>query len=134
MYHSKTWDEDKWNIHSHSYNSSKYGSGSPLDKDEKKYHEPKYGSKDGDVSSDYMKKEDSKEKDEKKKDEMFEDAEEKKENAELKEEDIQFKAAKQVFAESKNEQKKIAKKDINGIEEAIKKAIEDEKKIILMDK
>ena len=124
MYHAKLWDEDKWNIHSSSYNSSK---------DDKKYHEQKYGSQEKDLSSDYMKKEDAKEKDEKKKDEFFEGLEEKNEKKELKEEDVQFTAAKQVFAEQHRETQKIQmKKNIDSIEEAIRKAIDEEKKIIIM--
>ena len=134
MYHSKLWDEDKWNIHSSSYNSSKYTSGpSEGKKDDKEYHEQKYG-QEKDLSSDYMKKEDAKEKDEKKKDDLFEELEGKNEKKELKDEDIQFTAAKQVFSEHQHEAKKEqTKKSINSIEEAIRKAIEEEKKVILMD-
>ena len=117
MYHAKLWDEDKWNIHSQSYSSSKYGSVFSEDKKEdKKYHEQKYGQADKEVSSDYMKKDEAKEKED------------------IKEDDIQFKAAKQVFSEQQHEMKKPArKKDINTIEDAIKKAIEEEKKVIVMD-
>ena len=135
MYHAKLWDEDKWNIHSSSYNSSKYGNIISSDKKEdKKYHEQKYGQADKDVSSDYMKKDEAREKDEKKKDNLFEELEEKKEKEELKEDEIQLKAAKQVFSEQQREIKKTArKKDISTIEDAIKKAIEEEKKVIVMD-
>ena len=136
MYHAKLWDEDKWNIHSQSYSSSKYGSVFSEDKKEdKKYHEQKYGQAAKEVSSDYMKKDEAKEKDERKQDDLFEELkEEKKEKEDLKEDDIQFKAAKQVFSEHQREMKKQArKKDINTIEDAIKKAIEEEKKVIVMD-
>jgi len=131
MYKAKLWDEDKWDIHSKGYNSSKYNAGAG--KDDKKYHEQAYGSKEKDPSSDYMRKEDSKEKEDKKKEELFDAAEEKKKE-EIKEEDIPFRAARQVFNEMQKEMKKPAqKKDVNSIEDAIKKAIEEEKKVIVMD-
>ncbi len=132
MYKTKLWDEDKWNIHE-GYKSSKYGSMLPSDKKEgKDYHEQKYGSEKN-LSSDYMRKEDTKDKD--KKDVMFEEPEEEKKNTEeIKEDDISFKAAKQLFAEHRDESKKeTKKKDKSSIEDAIKKAIEEEKKLIVMD-
>ena len=134
MYHAKIWDEDKWNIHSKSYGSSKYGN---IFKDGKKeddnaYHEQKYGQKEGN-SSDYMKKEEQKEKDEKKDDFFDSIDDDKKEKNELKDEDIPFKAAKQVFSENKDKQKAEKKKDMSSIDDAIKKAIEQEKKVIVMD-
>ena len=135
MYKAKLWDEDKWNIHE-GYKSSKYGSIAPSDKKEgKAYHEQKYGSSEKSLSSDYIRKEDAKEKEENKKDSLFEEVEEEKKGKEdLKEEDIQFKAARQVFAEHRDEAKKEAnKKDKSTIEDAIKKAIEEEKKVIVMD-
>ncbi|MBI2655555.1 hypothetical protein HYX06_03980 [Candidatus Woesearchaeota archaeon] len=133
MYKAKLWDEDKWNIHE-GYKSSKYGSITPSDKKESKaYHEQKYGSE-KDISSDYMKKEDAKEKEESKKDALFEELEEEKKKEEVKEEELPFKAAKQIFSEHKNEPKREpGKKDKSTIEDAIKKAIEDEKKVIMMD-
>lgn len=137
MYKIKLWDEDKWNIHSSSYNSSKYGNLTSEDKKEdKKYHEQKYGSKEKDVSSDYMRKEDAKEKDDKDKTpEIFDNLEEgKNKNQEIKEDEIPIKAAKQVFNESRYEAKKAEeKKDVKTIEDAIKKAIEEEKKVIILD-
>ena len=133
MYHAKLWDEDKWNIHSSSYNSSKYSNNSTdSKKEDKKYHEQNYGNE-KDISSDYMRNKDSKEKEEKK-NEPLEELEEKNEKQEIKDEDIPFKAAKQVFSESQREIKKPAeKKDKNTIEDAIKKAIDEEKKVIIMD-
>ena len=135
MYHAKIWDEDKWNIHSKSYGSSKYGN---IFKDGKKeedkaYHEQKYGQKDSGSSSDYMRKEEQKEKDDKKDDFLDAVDEDKKEKNELKEEDIPFKAAKQVFSENKGRPKEEKKKDLSTIDDAIKKAIEQEKKVIVMD-
>ena len=137
MYKAKLWDEDKWNIHSSSYNSSKYANIlSDGMKDEKKYHEQKYGAKEKNLSSDYVRKE---EKDaaseDKKKNSIFEDAEEDKQKEQnLSEEEIPFKAAKQIFNERKFESKKTeAKKDVSSIEDAIKKAIQKEKDVIIMD-
>lgn len=133
MYKAKLWDEDKWNIHSSSYNSSKYSAPTDSKKDDKKYNEQKYGQKEGNVSSDYIKKQDDKEKDDKAN--IFEDfEEEKKEKPGMDEEEIPFKAAKQVFNESKYEAKKTEKrKNTSTIEDAIKNAIEGEKKVIIMD-
>ena len=130
MYKMKLWDEDKWNIHSSGYHSSKSGGS-----DDKKYHEKKYGSKEKEDSSDYMRREEGKEKDEEKRETIFENLEEAKpEKEEMKEDEIPFKAAKQIFNESRLEAKKAdKKKDIHSIEEAIKKAIEDEKKVVVMD-
>ncbi len=134
MYKAKLWDEDKWNIHE-GYKSSKYSTALPSDKKEDKaYHEQKYGSEKN-LSSDYMRKEDAKEKEESKKDALFEELkEEKKGKEEIKEEEIHFKAAKQIFSEHKTEAKKNPnKKDRSTIEDAIKKAIDEEKKVIMMD-
>lgn len=132
----KLWDEGKWNIHSSSYNSTKYSSAFSEDrKEDKKYHEQKYGSKEKSASSDYMRKHE--EKDEKEKnpshfDVAIEEKNEKKQD--LEEESVPFKAAKELFNESGYETKKSEKKkEINSIEEAIKKAIEGEKEVIVMD-
>ena len=131
MYKTKFWQEEKWDIHSSEYHTSKYehsGSDHGIG-----YSEQKYGSKDGDLSSDYLKKNDSAENDEKK-ERLFSDLEETSKKEDLKEEDLPFKAAKQVFNESRNEPKKIQpKKDVKTIDDAIKKAIEQEKKVIMMD-
>ena len=78
MYKAKLWDENKWNIHSSGYNSSKYSAFSDGKKDDKKYSEQKYGQKEGDVSSDYVRKQDEKEKESKNKANVFEDFEEEK--------------------------------------------------------
>ena len=130
MYKAKLWDEDKWNIHSSSYNSPKDITFS----DEKKYNEQKYGLKEKNVSSDYMRRDEQKEKEDKEKDSIFEDMEEKNEKQEIKDDEVQFKAAKQIFDKNGFGSKKIKqKKEINTIEDAIKKAIEDEKKVIIME-
>lgn len=121
MYKAKLWDEDKWNIHSSSYASSKYGNiFSDGKKDDKKYHEQKYGTR---------------EKDKKDENTIFSDIEEdKKEEQDIKEDEIPFKAAKQLFSENNYENKKSEQKqDIKTIEDAIKKAIEEEKKVVIMD-
>ena len=137
MYKAKLWDEDKWNIHSSSYNSNKYGNIFAEDKkDDKKYHEQKYGTKEKNASSDYVRKEEKNESDEEKsRNSLFEgfEDEKQKDQKELNEEEITFKAAKQIFSEKKYGTKKEKKKDINSIEDAIKKAIEEEKKVIVMD-
>ncbi len=137
MYKVKLWDEDKWDIHSGSYSPSKYGSAFRDDKrDDKKYHEQKYGQKEKDVSSDYMRRQDEKEKEEKDKSHgIFEEMEEEKDRKqELKEEEIPLKAAKQVFGEGRHWLKKTSdKKDVKTIEDAIKEAIEEEKKVIIID-
>ena len=135
MYHAKLWDEDKWNIHSSTYNPAKYGSIFKDDKkEEKKYHEQKYSPGEKDVSSDYIRPEDHRERDEKKSEDIFDSPDEEKKDLNIREEEIPIKAAKQVFAESIKERNKITKKkDVNSIEEAIKKAIEEEKKLIIMD-
>ena len=130
MYKAKLWDEDKWNIHSSSYNSSKDATFS----DEKKYNEQKYGLKEKNVSSDYMRRDEQKEKEDKDRDAIFGSMEEKDEKQEIKEDELQFKAAKQIFNENVPGSKKIKeKREINTIEDAIKKAIEEEKKVIIMD-
>ena len=135
MYQAKLWDEDKWNIHSGSYAGSKYGSAAHGEKkDDKNYHEQKYGSEEKNLSSDYLKKDEQKQKDEKKEDGLFDSPEEEKKQEDLKEEEIPFKAAGQLFSENIKEAKKAdKKKNVNSIEDAIKKAIEEEKKIIIMD-
>ena len=139
MYKAKLWDEDKWNIHSSGYNSSKYGGNifsEGKGKEESKYHEQKYGSEEKSLSSDYMKKEERDSLDEKKKDSMFEELEDdKKKNEKINDDDIPFKAAKQIFNEGRYEiRKENKKKETESIEDAIKKAIEEEKKVIVMDR
>ena len=169
MYKMKLWDEDKWNIHSSTYNSSKYANtGLDDKKDDKKYHEQKYGSKEKNVGSDYLRKQDEKEKEDKEKNPtLFDELEEEKnEKEEVKEAEIPFKAAKQVFDETRENQRNASelvansltttrfsgprkfnefspekyetkktevKKDLKTIEDAIKKAIEEEKNVIVMD-
>lgn len=136
MYKAKLWDEDKWNIHSSSYNSSKYESIFAEDKKEdRKYHEQKYGSGEKSISADYMRKEEQRDKEENKAEGIFEHLEEEKnEKQELKEDEITFKAAKQVFNSAKYETKKAeGRKDAKTIDDAIKKAIEYEKEVIIMD-
>ena len=83
-----------------------------------------------------MRREDAKEKEDEEKSSIFEELEEKTDKQEMKEDEIQFKAAKQLFDEKRYETKKIKiekKKNIKTIEEAVKKAIEEEKKVIIMD-
>ena len=128
MYKTKFWQEDKWDVHSSGYHTSRY---EHSESKHEGYSKQEYGSKDGNLSSDYMKKQDARE--DEKKESIFE-AEEGSKKEELKEEDIPFKAAKEVFNETRHEQKKIqTKKDVKTIDDAIKKAIEKEKKVIMMD-
>ncbi|MBI2101250.1 hypothetical protein HYT53_01450 [Candidatus Woesearchaeota archaeon] len=134
MYKAKLSEEDKWNIHSEGYHSSKYAGSPPDRKDDKKYHEQKYGPGGKDPSSDYMRKEEQKEKDEKKATDAFDLEEEKKEKEAIDEKEIPFKAARMVFEEGREEARNAPKKkDAKTIEDAIKKAVEDEKKVIMMD-
>ena len=132
MYKAKLWDEDKWNIHSTSYSNSKYTNIFSEDKKEdKKYHEQRYGAKEKSVGSDYLRREEHKEKEESKAD-IFENLEEEKNEKVLNEEELPLKAAKQIFNEAKFESKKMeAKKDDKTIDDAIKQAIEQEKKVII---
>lgn len=135
MYHAKIWDEDKLDIRS-SYSSSKYGSIISKDKKEDKaYHEQKYGQKESSLSLDYARKEEEKEKEEKKEDIFSNLADEEKKEEKLKDEEIPFKAAKQIFSERKQEEpKKVEKKsETKTIEDAIQKAIKSEKDVIIMD-
>jgi len=136
MYHAKIWDEDKLDIHSQSYGSAKYGSiFSESKKDDVKYHEQKYGSGDGNPSSDYMRKHEEEKKDDEKEKGFLEELEDdKKKEDNASEEDIQLKAARQIFAESRQELKRdTRKKELSTIDEAIRKAIEQEKSVIIMD-
>lgn len=131
MYRIKLWDEDKWNIHSGSYGSSKYAASS----DDKKYNEQKYGSREKNVSSDYIRKEEQKDKEGKEKDHsIFGEIEEKKKEQKIEDDEIPLKAAKELFNEKRFDAKKPEqKKDAKTIEDAIKKAIEEEKKVIIMN-
>jgi hypothetical protein len=153
MYKIKLWDEDKWNIHSSSYNPSKYGNSAAADKsgEGKAYHEQKYGSEGKSLSSDYLKKEGDKQ------DKSLSESnnantgigdspefllnDEQKLGQKAEEEELPFKAAKQIFKENKNPKNATnsflpeskSKTDVKTIEDAIKKAIEEEKKVIVMD-
>ena len=134
MYKAKLWDEDKWDIHS-SYNSAKFENIFSGDKkDDKKYFEQKYGSEGKNAPSDYMRKENEKNTEENKQNIEFNSEEEKNERKEISEDDVPFEAAQQIFNEAKHESKKIDKhKETSTIEDAIKKAIEEEKKVIVID-
>lgn len=135
MYKVKLWGEDKWNIHSGSYGSSKYAASSDDKKDDKKYNEQKYGSREKNVSSEYMKKEEQKDKEGKEKDHrIFGEIEEEKKEQKIEDDEIPLKAAKELFNEKRFDPKKPEqKKDVKTIEDAIKKAIEEEKKVIIMN-
>ena len=135
MYKSKNWDEDKLDIHSSGYGSSKYGSTSSGN--DKGYHSAKYGSEGKSASSDYHRNE-KREDDEKKPDVFSNLIDEKpgKKYEKSNEEDVQFKAAKQVFSEhmmDAQKKERETRKDIKSIEDAIKMAIESEKNAIISD-
>ena len=134
MYNIDLWDKEKWNIHSDSYNPSKYGGILSDDKNEDKvYREQKYGAREKNISSDYMRSEENKERSEKDKGQIFNELEEdKNEKQSVEEDSLQFKAASQISEENKNTQK-FDKKIFASIEEAIKKAVEEEKKVIIMN-
>lgn len=141
----KIWDDDKWNLHSSdSYaSSSKYGSIHNSDEDKPLgYNESKYGSEKGGPGSVYNSNKGSL--DEENKDKKIDEegtlsslvSNESKKEEKAKEEDIVVKAANQVFTESKNDagavtedKKKESKK---SIEEAINKAIKEEKEVIVL--
>ena len=133
MYHANNWDEDKLNIQTASFSHSKYGSIFSSDsKNEIKYHEQKYGEFDSGPSGDYMKLEKGQDADEKKKD-LLEFEEEKKADK-ITEEELPFRAATQIFSEQKQEIRAFQKKsDKSTIEDAITRAISQEKKVIFMD-
>jgi len=121
------WDTEKLQ---HGYKSAKYGQEHA---EKEKYHDQKYGSSE-DNKTDYMRLDQQKKKDDEKKEDLLAQLEEGKKE-DKKDEDIQFKAARQIFNEHKDEPQKLqGKKNINSIEEAIKKAVEEEKKVIILDK
>ena len=104
-------------------------------KDEVKYHEQKYGTAEKEVSPHYSRKEETREKDKDKNNNVFEDLEEgKKGKLDIPEDELPVKAARQLFNETrlqKNDPKQDA--ETKTIEDAIKKAIEEEKQVIIMD-
>jgi len=135
MYKAKLWDEEK-DIHSGSYTSSKYiNISSDGKKDDVKYHEQKYGSRVKNLSSDYTRREDEKGRDGNETSNIFDNLEEEKnEKQDLKEDEVPFKAAKQIFDERELAPRKIEESDnTKTIEDAIKKAIREEKNVIIID-
>jgi len=147
---NNSWDEDKWDIHSSGYHnkdsSGESGSG-PGYKSEQEYGANKdeaYNS----ASDDYRKNEDEND-DEEKEDEdeepsiedSLENEEEEKEKEkekekEMKDEDVIKMAAKQISEENQQEPKQInapKKKERKSIDEAITKAIKEEKDTIIID-
>ena len=137
MYKAKLWDEDKLDIRSGSYSSLKYENIFSNDKQEDiKYHEQKYDSKEGNISSDYMRKqeEDDETKMHSENSSFLSEEDGERKEQEIKEDEIPFKAAKQLFNETRNETKTTEKKsDTKTIEDAIKKASEEESNIIVME-
>ena len=136
-------DEDKWNIHSSSYRQEKYGSGKGKDESEKYKHE-QYGKKEEKegykASEDYRKKEDEEKKaEEENKEPSIEDAvKEKEQKKNIEEEQEVFKiAAEQVKHEFQQDNKKYAQKkgkNNKSIEDAVNKAIKEERETIVIDR
>lgn len=133
MYKTKLWDEDKWDIHSSSYSSAKYGGAGRAFSDKNKnetgiYHEQKYGAGGG-ISSDYIRNDANKEREEKAADilEHFEEKKEIQAKEGQREETPKLKASNQLPNEAKDV--KEHQPAFSSIEDAIKKAIEVEKKM-----
>ena len=121
MYKMNLWDEDKWNIHSSSYSSSKYSDISHHDgQDNLKYHEQKYNSieknddeKTSNSGSGFSPEEEDNDANAHS---LNQDA--------LSQGEITFKAAKQMFHEVPSA-KKIVNPAFLSIDDAIKKASQD---------
>ena len=81
-----------------------------------------------------MKRENKEEEEKEKSTNFAEDADEEKREQKIDEDEMPFRAAKQLFNEKKFETKREGpKQDVKTIEDSIKKAIEEEKKVIVMD-
>ena len=136
MYKVDLWAEDKWNIHSSSYSSSKYDNSFSDDKkDDAKYHQQGYHDREKNLSSDYLRNE-SERKDNKgdESSDLMDELQDDSKTQELSDENINFKAAREVFNDASHKlPKKIVKKDTKTIEDAIKKVIEEEKQVIIID-
>ena len=136
MYHADIWDHEKLDGKSGYSSNSKYGSiFSEGKKDDLKYNDSKYGSE-SESNSDYFKKQDLKEDDKKEKENtgLWEQVEDKKQNLGESEQDLPKKAAQEIFNETQKEMKDTkSKKNSKSIEEAIQKAIKQEKDVIMMD-
>src|SRR3989338_8355947 len=123
-------DEDKWNIHSSGYRQEKYGSGKgeSSEKHKHEHYRAKKEKEDYSAADDYRKKEDEEKKEEEDKGPSIEDT--------VKEEHEVFKiAAKQVAQEFQKEGEKVKtkRKDNKSIEDAINKAVKEEKETIIVD-
>ncbi len=138
------WEQNKWNIHSSGYQSN--GSYSPGEKEDafdyklnEKYNSEK--NKD-EIGKDYQRKQEEKEKkeEEEKEDPLAEAIEQEikpkydKDN-EIDDVAIQKKAADEIAHEIKLQpEKQKRKKNVRSIEEAINKAIKENKEIIVLDR
>src|SRR3989338_3910341 len=127
-------DEDKWNIHSSGYRQEKYGSGKG--ESSEKYKHEHYGAKkekeDYSAADDYRKKKEEEDKGPSIEDTVKED----KQKKDAEEEHEVFKiAAKQVAQEFQKEGEKVKtkRKDNKSIEDAINKAVKEEKETIIVD-
>ena len=138
--HSVWEDEDKWDIHKSDYKESKYRNDSKEEKEQPYRNEQQYGgnkSKEDGLKSDYIRKEDEK-KEEVKKDQLTETIEQEgkyKNNKDVDEDHLQKKAAEEISQEMKEQPKKDErKKNIRTIEDAINKAVKEEKEVFVLDK
>lgn len=137
MYHRDNWDTDKLDIHSNKYAGHDTGS-SEKDKD---YHKNiEYGAKDEDkikdgYNSHKNEDDDKKKKDDENKKNIVDTVEQDKKYEKKKEEDNEFKSISQNLQQEHHEGKKQTKKkkEHKSIEEAIGKAIKDEKDVVFMD-
>lgn len=116
LYKTNLWDDGKWNPHPNSYSSSKYG-GNP--------------SSEKSAASDYMRKGDNKSKDASFP--IFSPEAEEEKKGYMQKEDETIKAPKTASGIRHETKGKESKKDVKTIDDAIKKAIEDEKKAIVIN-
>ena len=134
-------DEDKWDIHKTDSGYSKGGGYKATDKEGEQVYKNKeqYGAnkEDEDIKGDYVRKGEKEEKKDEKKDELSETVEQEekyKDNKETDDEQVKIMAAEEISGEIKNQPKKAEKKkNAKTIEDAINKAVEEEKKVRILD-
>ena len=137
--HSVWEDEEKWDIHKSSYKGGGYKSDDKKEKEQVYKNEQQYGAdkkEEEGIKSDYVRKEEGKE--EEKKDKLTETVEQEEKYKNNKEEDgehLQIKAAEEISQEVAEQPKKTEKrKNIKTIEDAITKAVKEEKEVVVLDK
>ncbi len=124
--YTSNWNTEKLD---HSYAASNSNAGDF--KSDFKYNESRYGSDDKSSSQDYSRKDEESKMDGKKSglEESF--SEQKKDD--IQDDEIPFHAARQVFSGQKFEQKIARKHSKKSIEDAIRKAIEEERNVVIAD-